>query len=96
MIALQISTHARKYLKRVKDQVLAQKLYDGLRFIQVHGECGQQKRGDLAGVYCIDIYHVGTNYEIAYDFTDATQSTVRILLIGTRENFYRELRKRRH
>jgi len=40
-----------------------------------------------------DIYYNKTNYEIAYTVKDIDGETVLIVLAGTRENFYRELKR---
>jgi len=54
---------------------------------------GQPKRGDLSGIYGFDVKYQGTNYEIAYTISEVNGKKVIVLLAGTRENFYRELKR---
>lgn len=57
-------------------------------------EAGEAKTGDLKGIYGYDIYHQGINYEIAY-FIDLDEygNLIVVVLAGTRENFYSELKR---
>jgi mRNA interferase RelE/StbE len=53
-------------------------------------EIGEPKRGDLAGVY---VYKFKTNAQLmllAYEYDPATRM---LLLLGSHENFYRELKR---
>jgi hypothetical protein len=53
-------------------------------------EIGEPKRGDLAGVY---VYKFKTNAQLmllAYEYDPATRM---LLLLGSHENFYRELER---
>lgn len=55
---------------------------------------GDVKKGDLAGIFGYDVYHKGTNYEIAYKiYADDTGDTILIILAGSRKNFYTELKR---
>lgn len=57
---------------------------------------GDLKKGDLKGIRCLDFYHNGTNYELAYDLEEDENENfilVLLLLVGTRENFYEELKR---
>jgi hypothetical protein len=49
--------------------------------------------GDLAGIYGYDVYYSGTNYEIAYRVYEDGDKIVVVILAGTRENFYDELKR---
>ncbi|MFG6150376.1 type II toxin-antitoxin system RelE/ParE family toxin [Halobacillus sp. B23F22_1] len=52
------------------------------------------KQGDLASLYRYDVYHHGTNFEIAYEIdVDEDGNIILIVLAGTRENFYNELKR---
>ena len=51
------------------------------------------KRGDLAGIRSCDIYHNGTNYELAYRVVYDEDETVVVIMAGTRENFYDALKQ---
>lgn len=60
---------------------------------------GEPKHGDLEGVLGYDIYYNKINYELAYTIeerkiedTNETETVV-IIMAGTRENFYNELKR---
>ncbi|MEK5326003.1 MULTISPECIES: type II toxin-antitoxin system RelE/ParE family toxin [Bacillales] len=94
---LQLLPKAEKAIKKMtkKDQALKQRFKNALREILSNPtEAGEAKTGDLAGIYGYDIYHQGINYEIAYfiDF-DENGNLVVVVLAGTRENFYDELKR---
>ena len=50
---------------------------------------GEQKKGDLAGIYVHKFKCVGQLFLLAYEFDPATRT---LLLVGTHENFYRNLK----
>lgn len=54
---------------------------------------GQPKRGDLSGIYGFNVKHKGINYEIAYTISEVDGKKVIVLLAGTRENFYEQLKR---
>ena len=54
---------------------------------------GEPKAADLIGIYCCDIFHHKTNYELAYTIVEEDGKTVVVILAGTRENFYEELKR---
>ena len=54
---------------------------------------GEAKVGDLAGVYGFDVFYNRTNYEIAYRIYEENGQLVVVILAGTRENFYQELKR---
>ena len=54
---------------------------------------GELKAGDLAGVYDYDIYYNKTNYELAYTIERIDGELVVVVMAGTRENFYDELKR---
>ena len=51
---------------------------------------GEQKKGDLAGVYVYKFSHNTQLYLLAYTFDPATLT---LILLGTHENFYQELKR---
>jgi len=69
------------------------KYKEALRLIQVNPYIGKAKRGDLSGIYGYDVYYNKTNYEIAYSIFEIDGNKVVVLLAGTRENFYEELKR---
>ena len=93
MRKLVILPGAARYLKKLKDKALKDKFQKGIETILEEPGIGEAKSGDLAGVYCLDIYHQKTNYELAYMLVEEDDETVVVLLAGTRENFYQELKR---
>lgn len=53
----------------------------------------EAKTGDLAGVFGYDIYYNKTNYELAYTVEYVNDKIVVVIMAGTRENFYDELKR---
>jgi hypothetical protein len=51
---------------------------------------GEAKKGDLAGVFVFKFDCVNQLFLLAYEFGPATRV---LLLVGTHENFYRNLKK---
>ncbi|MCK9380077.1 MAG: type II toxin-antitoxin system RelE/ParE family toxin [Sulfuritalea sp.] len=51
---------------------------------------GEAKRGDLAGIFVYKFQCVGKLFLLAYEYDPATRL---LLLVGTHENFYRELKR---
>ncbi|MEW5321982.1 type II toxin-antitoxin system RelE/ParE family toxin [Geobacillus thermoleovorans] len=94
---LQLLPKAEKAIKKLtkKDVALKQRLIEALReILSEPAEAGEAKTGDLAGIYGYDIYHRGINYEIAYLIDqDGSGHVVVVVLVGTRENFYEELKR---
>jgi hypothetical protein len=94
MYDLRFMPPARKLFKKVKEKGLAAAYGDALDKIAADPyAAGEAKKGDLAGIYCCDIYYNRTNYEIAYRITEDEGRLVVVILAGTRENFYQELKR---
>lgn len=51
---------------------------------------GEAKKGDLAGVYVYKFDCIGQQYLLAYEYDPQTRV---LLLVGTHENFYRQLKR---
>mgnify|MGYP001249930873 CR=1 FL=1 len=93
---LKISPAAKRFFKNMKKQKHLQSIFqDALSDIIANPlEAGNLKTGDLAGIYGYDIYYNGVNYEIAYAIEKGREGkTILIILAGTRENFYQELKR---
>ena len=84
---------AEKELKKIKDKKLKNKLKEAINMIAENPFIGQAKKGDLAGIYGYDVYYNKVNYEISYKIYEFEDRQVLVILIGTRENFYTELKK---
>lgn len=77
----------------MRNKKLKNTLYEALNKISGNPYAGIQKSGDLAGVYGYDVYHNGVNYELAYLISETERKMIVILLAGTRQNFYEELKR---
>jgi len=93
MYELRFTGAAEKYLKKVKEKGLRKTLESALNEIANNPYIGELKVGDLVGVYCYDVFYSKTNYELAYKIYEENGQMVVIILAGTRENFYNELKK---
>ena len=51
---------------------------------------GEAKKGDLAGIFVYKFQCAGKLFLLAYEYDPATRL---LLLVGTHENFYRELKR---
>lgn len=85
---------AEKYFKKLKNIALKKAYKEAILKIRKNPDIGQAKTGDLSGLYSLDIYHSRTNYELAYRLS-TLESGIMIVIImaGTRENFYQELKR---
>ena len=94
MYELRYKPPAEKYLKKLKEKGLIAAYRDALiKISEDPYSAGEAKTGDLAGIYCCDVYYNKTNYEIAYQIFEEDGQVVVIILAGTRENFYQELKR---
>ena len=85
---------AQRYFKKLKEKPLKQKFLDKIQEIRLHPYTGELKSGDLAGIYSCDITYQGTNYEIAYRLEETQEGEVIVIIMaGTREMFYQELKR---
>ncbi len=90
---------AAKYLKRLKNKHLKALYKEAIDEICKDPSIGKSKHGDLEGVFGYDIYYNKTNYELAYTVEERVieganeTETVVVIMAGTRENFYDELKR---
>lgn len=71
-------------------------IIEAIDAVRTNPTIGELKQGDLRGIRCLDFYFKSTNYELAYDLEedeDGNITVVLLLLVGTRENFYDELKR---
>ncbi len=99
MAELRILPPAAKFLKKIKDKRLKALYKAAIDLILENPYIGEEKQGDLRGLRGYDIYYNRINYELAYTInqvcnedTGASELVV-IVLAGTRENFYDELKR---
>ncbi len=84
---------AAKFLKKLKDKKLKQLCKEAIDRIREDHTVGEEKTGDLQGVYGYDIYYNKTNYELAYTVEYAEGKIIVVIMAGTRENFYDTLKR---
>ena len=90
---------ATKYLKKIKDKKLKKLYQDAIDEICNDPDVGEPKHGDLEGILGYDIYYNNINYELAYTVEQRQSDdqdepkTVVVIMAGTRENFYVELKR---
>jgi len=93
MYEIDYSKSAEKYFKKIKDKKLLKAFKDAIDKLKPDPYIGTQKTGDLQGIYGYDVKYSGVNYEIAYKIYEENGQLVIIILAGTRENFYEELKR---
>jgi mRNA interferase RelE/StbE len=92
MYEIRFSSAAEKYFKKLKEKKLKDAYRIAMQNIQQNPHAGQRKHGDLNGIYGYDVRYMGINYEIAYTIYEENEQLIVVLLAGTRENFYEQLR----
>lgn len=93
MYEIRFTGAAEKYLRKVKESGFKKAFQEAIEKISSGPYIGEMKTGDLTGIYCYDIYYSKTNYELAYRIYDENGHMVVVILAGTRENFYEELKR---
>lgn len=93
MYELQYMKSTEKYFKKIREKGLKTAFRTALQSISEDPYSGKSKTGDLAGIYGYDVYYNKTNYEIAYYIHEEDGKTVVVIMAGTRENFYDELKR---
>ena len=78
----------RAYKKLHPNQV--KPIDEAVRHIMADPECGEEKRGDLAGVRVYKFRVRDRQFLLAYEFDAENLS---LLALGVHENFYRDLKK---
>lgn len=92
MYELRFTKAGEKYFKKIREKGLIAAYRSALNKINNDPYIGELKTGDLAGVYGHDVYYNKTNY-IAYRIYEEDDKIVVVILAGTRENFYNELKR---
>jgi len=88
VLVLQSTAFARAYKKLHKNQ--KQDVDAAVALITQTPEAGEPKRGDLTGVYVYKCISNNQQMLLAYEFDPSTRS---LLLLGSHENFYRQLKR---
>ncbi len=85
---LQTRTFANSKKKLHKKQI--KELDNAIRDILKNPEIGEQKKGDLQGVYVYKCNITKQLFLLAYLFDE---ESLTLLMVGPHENFYRDLKK---
>jgi len=85
---------AQRFLKKIVEKPLKKAFLEAITEIRLDPSIGNMKTGDLSGIMGYDVHYKGTNYEIAYRLEENDDGElVVIILAGSRENFYEELKR---
>lgn len=84
---------AAKFIRKLKDKKLKMLYQEAVDKIREDHTVGEAKTGDLSGVYGYDIYYNKTNYELAYTVEYLEDKVIVVIMAGTRENFYDQLKQ---
>ncbi|MBD5463685.1 MAG: type II toxin-antitoxin system RelE/ParE family toxin [Lachnospiraceae bacterium] len=84
---------AAKFIKKLRDKKLKMLYQEAVDKIREDHTIGEIKTGDLSGVYGYDIYYNRTNYELAYTVEYQKDKVIIVIMAGTRENFYDQLKQ---
>ncbi|MBQ5761434.1 MAG: type II toxin-antitoxin system RelE/ParE family toxin [Clostridia bacterium] len=84
---------AAKFLKKLKDKKLKLLYQEAIDKIREDHTVGEAKSGDLSGIFGYDIFYNETNYELAYRVEYFENKMIIVIMAGTRENFYNELKR---
>lgn len=86
---------AAKFIKKLKDKKLKMLYQKAIDTIREDHTVGEAKTVDLACVYGYDIYYHKTNYKLAYTVEYLENKVIVVIMAGTRENFYDQLKQYR-
>ena len=93
MYEILFSSQAERYFKKIREKALKEAYQTAFLKLKKNPYIGQPKRGDLAGIYGYDVKYKSVNYEIAYTVSEVNGKKIVVLLAGTRENFYEQLKR---
>ena len=93
MYEVNYSKPAERYFKKIKNKQLLTAYKDAIERLKINPYIVTQKVGDLRGIYGYDVNYAGTNYELAYRIYEDKGRLIVVILAGTRENFYEELKR---
>ena len=86
---------AERFFRKIKESnpELFEKYKKAIWAIRENPYIGTFKKGDLAGYMGYDIIHNNINYEMAYVIGENVEGKIIVIVMaGTRENFYEELK----
>jgi addiction module RelE/StbE family toxin len=92
MYTIIVPNSVKKDLKKL-DKPVVKKILDRLEDLSQKPTLGSPLSGNLSELRKLNIYHHKTEYRIVYRAVDS-RGEIHIIHIGTRENFYNELKRR--
>ncbi len=92
MYSIKLSTSAKKDLRKLPSRVQEEIKYIHTQRIQ-DGQYGIRLKGELKRYWKYAFQYKGVAYRIAYEIKQDVLLII-IIIIGTRENFYKELKRR--
>ena len=93
MYEISYTPAAERYLKKLKEKGLKKAFKEALIRLSENPYIGREKKGDLSGIYGFDVFYNKTNYEISYRIYEENGKLILVILAGTRENFYQQLKR---
>lgn len=93
MIEVRFLPPAAKFIKKLIDKKLKLLYQEAVDKIQADYTIGEAKTGDLSGIYGYNIYYNKTNYELAYTVEYQENEVIVIIMAGTKDNFYDQLKQ---
>jgi mRNA interferase RelE/StbE len=85
------SAYFKRSYKKLRPNEL-EEVNNAIRHVLADPLCGEQKKGDLAGVRVYKFRIKDQQFLLAYEFN---KKTLYLLALGVHENFYRDLKKSR-
>ena len=88
MNTVQTPYFRRSYKKLHANQIKS--VNDAIHQVFSDSSCGDDKKGDLAGVHVYKFKVLDKQFLLAYEYD---KKTLYLLVLGVHENFYRDLKK---
>jgi hypothetical protein len=96
MLNVQIEPKTGRRIKKIrkKDKHFYRQIKNAIDAIRTDPTIGEAKKYDLTGYFSLDLFNQGINDELTYRLEkDQNGDLVIILLFGSRENYYQELKR---
>ncbi len=93
MYSVKLTHPARKALRRLPKSVLDLLWNTYLIILRSNPFAGEKLRGELKDFYKLEFTQAGVSYRVAYQVF-LKERIILIIYLGTRENFYRELKRK--
>jgi mRNA interferase RelE/StbE len=93
MYDVRYASPAKRYFKKIKDKHLLSAFENAIDELKIDPYIGTKKTGDLSDYWGYDVKYASVNYELAYQIFEEDGKFIIVVLAGTRENFYDELKR---